>query len=94
MTMKEINISTGDQCDVQRVDGNAFSASLGLSWTSVTGTAPDGLSAFTPAHAKSTTKGYNSNTFLNRYVFGKKSTYTGYTHYTKLLSFEEQTRQP
>jgi len=86
-TMKQSNIRTGYQRDVQRGYDNSSSAYL-FSWTPVTGTAPDGLAAFVEANEKSTTRGLNQNPFRDNYIFGKKSTYTGYFHITTKEAYE------
>ena len=46
-------------------------SSSGISWTPLTGTAPDGLPGFKPANTKSTTRGLNANPFSASYIFGK-----------------------
>ena len=103
-TMKQKNLSTGYQRDVQRVYAHASSTSVVSStlvtpscseqpiWCCIsddsTGTTPDGRPAFVTAKAKSTTKGVNANTYKPNYIFGKKSGKTGYYHITTKEAYQ------
>mmetsp|Transcript_17668 Transcript_17668/g.32082 ORF Transcript_17668/g.32082 Transcript_17668/m.32082 type:complete len:797 (+) Transcript_17668:286-2676(+) len=101
-TMKQKNLSTGYQRDIQRVYAHASSTSVVSStlvtpscseqpiWCCISDnrTAPDGLPAFVTAKAKSTTRGVNANTYKPNYIFGKKSGKTGYYHITTKEAYQ------
>ena len=59
-----------------------------VSWTPLSGTAPDGSPGFISAAPKSTSYGVNANPFRQNYIFGRKGSQVGYFHITTKAAYE------